>query len=236
MSAYRDKSVCYFRISILTLIFVAAPGCDSASSPVRVSEVDQADVHNLTNDKLLKDEWQMSRDLRVVALEAELGEADETIATSPLPIYLGGGADVLTFKKHVDGVAYVTTGLIGDDSQQKTPLGQYELMMCFRSANDWAPSLLSRLAPYTYEVALNPGETMDIGPEMPENSTIAALLFVSYRQFKVNDTSAGILLGIGITKSELAQCQAHGSGMVLAALKDADVFPFTDPEREAVLE
>lgn len=188
------------------------------------------------NDETGEDDWQKNWDARVAALEAELGKADDEIATSPVPIYLGGGADVLTFKKHIDGVAYVTAGLIGDDSQKKTPLGQYELMMCFRSANDWAPSLLSRLAPYTFDAALNPGETMDIGPAMPENSTIAGLLFVSYRQFQVNDTNAGILLCIGITESELAQCRASGSDAVLAALKEADVFPFTDLNRGAVLQ
>ena len=183
-----------------------------------------------------EDDWQKNWDARIAALETELGKADDQITTSPVPIYLGGGADVLTFQKHVDGVAYVTAGLIGDDSQKKTPLGQYELMMCFRSSNDWAPTLLSRLAPYTFDAALNPGETMDIGPAMPEGSTIAGLLFVSYRQFKFNDTSAGILLCIGITESELAQCKAGRSDAVLAALKDAHVFPFTDPERGAVLQ
>lgn len=168
--------------------------------------------------------------------EARVPRTEKRGCPSPVPIYLGGGADVLTFQKHIDGVAYVTAGLIGDDSQKKTTLGQYELMMCFRSANEWAPSLLSRLAPYTFDAALNPGETMDIGPAMPENSTIAGLLFVTYRQFKVNDTSAGILLCIGITESELAQCKAGRSDAVLAALKDADVFPFTDPERGAAIQ
>lgn len=181
------------------------------------------------------DDWQKTWDARLAALEHEFGKSDDKIATSPVPIYLGGGADVLTFKKHVDGVAYVTAGLIGDDGQQKTPLGQYELMMCFRSENDWAPALLSRLAPYTFQAALNPGETMEIGPAMPEGSTIAALLFVSYRQFKVNDTAAGILLCIGITDSELKKCRAEGPDAVLAALKEHGVYPYTDTKRDSLI-
>ncbi len=186
------------------------------------------------SDDMGDDDWQKTWDARLAALEHELGESDGMIATSPVPIYLGGGADVLTFRKHVDGVAYVTAGLIGDDSQQKTPLGQYELMMCFRSENDWAISLLSRLAPYTFDAALNPGETMEIGAALPENSTVTALLFVSYRQFKVNDTSAGILLCIGITDSELEECQTSGTDGVLAKLKRGGVYPFTDTERKSV--
>ena len=181
-------------------------------------------------------DWQKTWDARLAALQQELGKSDDKIATSPVPIYLGGGADVLTFKKHVDGVAYVTAGLIGDGSQKQTELGEYELMMCFRGENDWAQSLLSRLAPYTFEAALKPGETMDIAPAMPKNSTITALLFVSYRQFTVNKTKAGLLLCIGITQSEMAECRTNGSDALLAKLKDTGVFPFTETQRTSVLQ
>lgn len=182
------------------------------------------------------DDWQKTWDARLAALESELGKSDDKIATSAVPIYLGGVADVLTFRSHVDGVAYLTAGLIGDGSQKQTEIGEYELMMCFRQENNWAPSLLSRLAPYTFETELKPGETMDIAPAMPENSTIAGLLFVSYRQFKVSNENAGILLCIGITESELAQCRKIGPDALISKLKDSGIFPFTDTERQAVLE
>lgn len=177
-------------------------------------------------------DWQTTWDFRRTALEHELGKAEDTIATSSVPIYMGGGADVLTFKNHVDGIAYVTAGLIGSGSQVETELGEYELIMCFREANDWAASLLSHLAPYTFEAALNPGETMDIASAMPKKSTIAALLFVCYRQFKVEEVEAGLLLCIGITKSELAECRKKGADNVLAKLKKIGVFPFTDTHRK----
>lgn len=228
-----------FELSLVALTVFTTLGCESDSSSTnrpQVAATNQQDAQNTMNREADYDDWQKTWDARLAALERELGKSDDKIATSPVPIYLGGGADVLTFKKHVDGVAYVTAGLIGNDSQKKTTLGQYELMMCFRSENDWAPSLLSRLAPYTFDAALNPGETMDIGPAVPEGSTIAALLFITYRQFKVADTNAGILLCIGITESELAKCRANGSNEVLAALKEAGVFPFTDPQRESVVQ
>ncbi len=218
------------------IVCLTAVGCDSADNLPKAVKPNQQNRQISMSEAFEDNDWQKTWDVRLAALETELGKADDQIATSPVPIYLGGGADVLTFTTHLDGVAYVTAGLIGDDSQQQTALGQYELMMCFRSANDWAPSLLSQLAPYTFEAALNPGETMDIGPAMPMNSTIAALLFVSYRQFQVNDTRAGILLCIGITDSELAQCQSGGADAVLAALKENGIFPFTDPHRKSVVQ
>jgi Suppressor of fused protein (SUFU) len=225
-----------FHIPLVTLTLFTILGCESANNPPNTAKPNQQDSQIPMSDDSGDDDWQKTWDARLAALEHELGESDDKIATSPVPIYLGGGADVLTFKRHVDGVAYVTAGLIGDGSQQQTEIGEYELMMCFRKENDWAPSLLSRLAPYTFETALKPGETMDIAPAMPENSTIAALLFVSYRQFKVDDANAGILLCIGITESELAQCRAIGPDVVISRLKDSGVFPFTDTERASVIE
>jgi hypothetical protein len=133
-------------------------------------------------------------------------------------------------------VAYVTAGLIGDGAQKTTSLGQYELMMCCRSDSEWAVSLLSRLAPYTFETALKPGDTMDIAPAMPPQSTIVALLFVDYRQFKVRDIEAGALLCIGITEPELKMCRAKGADVLLAALKQGGVFPYTDPKRATVVQ
>src|SRR5262249_40631048 len=147
--------------------------------------------------------------------------------TSSVPIYLGGGADVLIFKSHIDGIVYVTAGLIGDGGQQQTEIGEYELMMCARDETDWMPPLLSRLAPYTFEAALNPGDTLDIAPALPAGSTIAALLCTAYRQFKVGDIAAGVLLCIGITAKELEFCRTNGHSEVLARLKANGVYPYT---------
>lgn len=180
------------------------------------------------------DDWQKTWDARLIALESQLGKSEDKIATSMIPIYLGGGADVVSFKHHIDGVVYVTAGLIGDGSQKKTPLGEYELMMCVREENDWAPTLLSQLAPYTFEAALESGQTMDIGPAMPEGSSIAGLLFESYRQFEVNGTAAGLLLCIGLTESELKSCMSGEQSKVISQLKSKRMYPFTDPERQSV--
>ena len=97
-------------------------GCELNQSPSDRSPVaatDQQDIQNPMSHDADDDDWQKTWDARLAALEHELGQSDDTIATSPVPIYLGGGADVLTFKKHVDGIAYVTAGLIGDDANKR---------------------------------------------------------------------------------------------------------------------
>ena len=77
---------------------------------------------------------------------------------------------------------------------------------------------------------------MDIGSAMPDGASITALLFVTYCRFKVNDADAGVLLCIGITKSELEFCMQHGSSKLIDRLKDANVYPYTVTHRDSVIE
>jgi hypothetical protein len=174
--------------------------------------------------------WQ----LRLDALSSILGPADTSVLTSPVPLYLGGSADVLTFRHFVRGVTYVTGGLTGVDGveQMANASGNYELMMCTRTDEDWAPSIISRLAAYTLEAELQRGETMDCSL-FPE-SELAALLFCDPPKpirFTFEGTEYGCLLCVGITARELEHCQEHGSETVLETLKSSNVFPFTDLHR-----
>jgi hypothetical protein len=70
--------------------------------------------------------------------------------------------------------------LIGHDEQVQNDLGNYELMICHRDDEPWGANVISRLAYYTLEAKLNPGETMDIGSALPDDSTLAAFLFLNY--------------------------------------------------------
>jgi hypothetical protein len=87
------------------------------------------------------------------------------IATSPIPIYLGGGCDVLTFRQNVTGVTRVTAGLAGAlAGQPPTALGNYELMMCTRSDEGWVAGMISNLATYTLQTPSNPMIQSMLGP------------------------------------------------------------------------
>jgi hypothetical protein len=147
----------------------------------------------------------------------------------------GGGADIIYFRKHVKGIVSVTSELIGRDDQVENNLGNYELMVCHRDEEDWGPDLISRLAYYTLEAKINPGETMDMGEAVPENSTVAALLFFDYGTFKVRKRKAGLLLCVGITADELKLCRAGKRDKVEQTLKAAKVYPFTDLYRDSVI-
>jgi hypothetical protein len=184
-------------------------------------------------------EWGEWWDARIAAMESVLGPCDNIVGHAGIPFDMGadvgGDADIVYFKRHVKGVVSVTSELIGRDDQVKNDLGNYELMICHRDEEDWGPEIISRLAYYTLQAKLNPGDTMDIAEAAPEDSTIAALLFFNYATFRVRGRKAGLLLCVGITKDELKACRAGKRSKVEIALKAAKVYPFTDLYRVSVL-
>jgi hypothetical protein len=184
------------------------------------------------------DDWQIWWDARVAALERILGKCDGTVYYSPAPMHLDGYADVLRFRNHVSGITYVTCDLIGNPRQVPNHWGNYELMMCTREENAWAPAVLSRLAKYTHDAPVHVGDTMDLAGDIPPDSNLAALLFalpdLAQPTFEVRGKPASLVLCLGITAEEFAATKEHSSRLVLRLLRERGVFPYTDLRREPV--
>jgi len=179
-------------------------------------------------------EWQHRWGARQQALEEHFGPADDTVLHSPIPFDLDGSADVLVFREHNEGVVYITADLIGDDRSKPNRLGQYELMICTPGDEDWAAQLVSHLAIYTIEAVLEPYDTMDIGPALPQPTELSAFLYLPYVTMDVDGQQAAVMLCMGITSRELAYIQSHDVEQLIDALKAAGVYPMTDLARTSV--
>ena len=174
-----------------------------------------------------KDEWSEWWNARIEAMASVLGKADDLVGHAMIPFQMGadigGAADVVYFRNHLDGVVCVTSELIGCDDQLNNQLGNYELMICHRKEDhdglEWGANIISQLAHYTCEAELNPGDTMDIGPATPGGSTISALLFFDYATFTFRERQAGLLLCMGITEAELSMCREGKRELVEETLK-----------------
>lgn len=176
------------------------------------------------------------RSERREALEHLFGAASADVTHSVVPVELEGRADVLRFEQHiVGGTLYVTADLTGPNGAQ-APNGrwnQYELAICQRGNHPWAADVISQIASFTVHEPLRPGETMEIAWRVPQPSTICAFLFVDYGSFRLYHRHCGVLLCVGITAEELAECLESGSTVVLEQLRGAGIFPFTDLDRES---
>jgi hypothetical protein len=184
-------------------------------------------------------EWQHWWDARLAALEGVLGKAEGTVGHAVVPLFFGpengGAADILYFRQHLEGVVATTASLIDLGEQVPSMLGAYELMICHRSDDPAGPELISRLAAYTLETAVEPGQTMSIGDAAPAGSKITALLFLEYARFSVRGKASGLLLCIGITEKELALCRKGELAEVIAMLMATGIYPFTDWHRGDML-
>lgn len=183
------------------------------------------------------DDWQVWWNARIDAMRPVLGEPEDGVFHAPIPFYLGGTADVIAFRHHVDGIVYVTNDLIGDEQQIQNEDGYFELMLCLRSDDDWpaAPGVLSNFARYTTQARLDRYDTMDFGPAFPEGTTLAAMFFIPYAAFTVRGLPASLLLCLGITDAELRAAHDGSVDDIMRLLKQAGVFPYTDPYRESVV-
>jgi hypothetical protein len=168
-------------------------------------------------------EWQAAWDARREALEKVFGPSEENIFTSMIPIYIGGKCDVMVFKKHVKGVAYVTAGLTQTSEQPPSELGQYEMVMCSRKPNDDLAGLLSELSNYTLSSTLSPHDTIDMGEDQPKGVTMRALLALEYEPakggFDLMGKQCGLLLLVGITAAELTAFRRNRADEVLGKLQ-----------------
>lgn len=171
-------------------------------------------------------------------LKGILGEPHDTVLHALVPFDFGwdngGAADVYLYKKHIDGVVYITGDLIGKE-QQESDAGNYELMICHRIDTKWGPELISNLAYYTLDASINSGETMDLGGNFVlKDSKITAVIFDKYSDFQLYGVKYGLMLIIGITKDELAWKNKNDGTALIEKLKQHKVYPFTDINRESI--
>jgi len=184
------------------------------------------------------EDWEQIWNARIAALIPILGQPTNTVLHAIIPFQLGGSADVVPFPDHVPGMTYVTAEMTGENvGQRPSTLGNYELMICTRQELQKAGDLISKLARYTCEAELEPGETMDLGAFFGD-STLRALLFWhpgnEPAHFEFLGQRYGLLLCVGITAEELAFKKKLGSEDLVALLKAHGVFPYTIPNRPSV--
>jgi hypothetical protein len=155
-------------------------------------------------------------EIRLRGLESALGPADDVYLHGVVPFFVGlesgGTPDVVAFSNYdPNGKLYVTCELVGTKDQVPNECGQYELAVCQAEPEEWGLDLVLKLAYYTLVSPLEHGETMDIGPVVPQESNIAAFLFKRIAEYEAFGKPANVICCIGITKRELDHCFEHGS-------------------------
>jgi len=191
----------------------------------------------MPKQKAEPDPWAKTWDARLKALSRVLGKAQDKVFHAFIPFDLGGFADVLTFSNFVRGRTYVTADCTGPGvGQLKSRLGNYELMICTRKPMPDAADMISKLAPFTREARLQPGDTMEFPKRL---ANLKGFMFTHPKDkplhFEFLGKRYGLLLCLGLTKDELALAKGNGSEQLLPLLKAHAVFPYSIFDRKSVL-
>lgn len=179
-----------------------------------------------------------------------LGEEHDMVMHALIPYAVGGGLDLYYFPNGIAGTAIATKELseMPGEGSSNDVFDTYELVMftrhpislddahdestAFGRAHRSINAILNCIAPYSAEATLNPYETCEFPQEM-ETVGGKCLIFDAYG---LDDKLAefGLLAIIEIHRSEMEYAWEHGGRALIAKLKEADHYPYSDMERPAV--
>lgn len=184
-------------------------------------------------------------DAKRLGLERVLGKMHPKTLHAIVGWHLGGAVDLYRFPHALNGTAFATMELIEPDGAGPKPsdIGTYELV-AFTRKNMTSDSfdatelqiwrVLTRIAHLSYTESLNPLDTCEISAE--EERAASYLIFDSWKphavEFKIGTQAHGLLLCIEVFPSELSYAQDYGTATLLSLLKQRDIYPFSDLERE----
>lgn len=97
---------------------------------------------------------------------------------------------------------------------------------------------MTTLACYSFETMLNPKETCEV--PVGDGKDIRCLIFDDFNSdvtaFKIEEKTHGLLLCIEVFRSEMEYAMEHGCEKILAKLKSANAYPYSDLDRDPVVE
>jgi len=199
------------------------------------------------DDDTLTQEWYERKTALMVDV---LGKEHDVVMHAIIPYAIGGGLDLYYFPNGIEGTAIATKELCEtpDQGSSNDVFGSYELVMFTRhrisldDAKDEATAfgrvhrsinaILNRIAPYSAQATLNPNETCEF-PEDMESVGGKCLIFDAYGLDAVH-AEFGLLAIIEIHRSEMDFARKHGGGELIAKLKRAGYYPYSDLDRSAV--
>jgi len=199
------------------------------------------------HDEKFAREWYDNKTAMMVEI---LGKEHDIVMHAIIPYAIGGGLDLYYYPNGITGTAGATKELCEMPGQGSSNdvFENYELVMFTRHAlalddaqEESTPfgraqhtinAILNCIAPYSSQATLNPHETCEF-PEDMETIGGKCLIFDAY-EFDGQLAEFGLLVIIEIYRSEMDYAREHGGEKLLAKLKKADYYPYSDMERRAV--
>lgn len=207
-------------------------------------------AHIPTEEEKRANEWY---DYKSKLMEKMLGKEHDMVMHAIIPYVVGGGLDLYYYPNGIPGTAIATKELteLPDEGSKNRTFSCYELVMftrhpldlkqakdkdtAFGKAHSNINAVLNVIARYSAEANLNANETCEFPADMPKMGG-KCLIFDSIGQHSDERVkSFGLLAIIEIFRSEMQFAMEHGGGQLLAKLKAAGHYPYSDMDRQPVV-
>ncbi len=208
--------------------------------------------------QISEERWREHYKAKLAALERILGPRDSLVGHAIVPFELGGPVDMHYFSTHLPGTVVATMDLIDPEGNGPQPgqLGTYELVACTKlsrfsaldsdagatPAGDFDAmaaricAMLTIIGHDSYEVVLEPGDACEVPVE--DEGVTRCVVFDAFDSlgipFQIEGRRHGLLLCIEVFHSELEYARKHGTQALIALLKKARCYPYSDLDREPV--
>lgn len=222
----------------------------NATPPPPPSSTAATPPHIPTEAEKRMNEWY---EYKSKLMEQMLGKEHEMVMHAIIPYAVGGGLDLYYYPNGIAGTAIATKELaeLPDEGSKNKTFSCYELVMftrhpldlkqakdkntSFGKAHSNINQILNVIARYSAEANLNPNETCEFPADMPKMGG-KCLIFDSAGQHSDDRVKTfGLLIVIEIFRSEMLFAMEKGGGQLLAKLKEAGHYPYSDMERQPVV-
>lgn len=189
-------------------------------------------------------------DQRTAMMVDVLGQEHDMVMHAIVPFALGGDLHLYYFPSGIEGTGIATKDLseFPGEGPRNRVYDNYELVMFTRhpvdlerADDDSTPfgrahssirAILNVIARYSAEATLNPGETAEFPADM-EVVGGKCLLFDAYGLNRKRE-KFGLLSVIEVHPAELEFARQHGGAALIARLKDASYYPYSDLDRPSL--
>jgi hypothetical protein len=203
--------------------------------------------------EFIEEEFEKHYFAKEKGLEEILGKMQDVVGHALIPFDIGGAVDMYYFPDIIKGTGFATMELIQPDGTGPIPnnFGTYELVaftkLAFTNDRDGENpfnkierrvcGIFTTVGHYSFEVKLQPGETLEIPAEKQEDRRY--IIFDNFtsdnKSFKIDDQQHGLLLIIDLYKSEMEFAMENGSTALFKLLREKGIYPYSDLDREPVI-
>ena len=200
------------------------------------------------DDEQLAQQWY---DQKSALMERVLGKEHDIVMHAIIPYAIGGGLDLYYYPNRLPGTAIATKELCETPGEgpSNSVFDAYELVMFtkyslvlddvddestpFGQSHQTINSVLNLIARYSAQATLNPHETCEFPKDMEK---VGGKCFIFDRYGEPTSSSGfGLLAVIEIFRTEMKFARKRGGAKLIAELKHAGCYPYSDMDRKPVV-